>query len=199
MKMSWEYIAGFFDGEGHVSTARSMYRTDSATTIAGIAQTGSEGMQVLTAIQRFLLERDIKAYITSDKRPSKYRQMHRLHVCARAHVTSFLQEMLPRVSVKKVIVQDTLRYFKLYPLVRAPGSSRGKAGKLDLTIEQIKSDLAVLGTQKAVAAKYGVSQYTIMERLDPQLRARRNAYRNGWQRRRKAAMIAARLAEDAAN
>mgnify|MGYP001595777668 CR=1 FL=1 len=193
--MNWEYIAGFFDGEGSLSTMSSTYRP--TMTIACLTQSGKEGFVILSAIRDFLWALGIKGYICSANRRGNYRQIHNLRMSSRIGVTLFLEAMLPRVSVKRVIVQDTLRYFKMYPSTNTLATiernkARGKYGSAGLDPEQLRRDLIELGTRKAVAAKYGVNPYTITKYLDPDYRKKYDAYRRQWRAKKIAEMQATR-------
>lgn len=198
MKMNWDYIAGFFDGEGCVSTMSFAWRP-TATTVC-IAQSGEEGRAILTAIRDFMWAVGIKSYLGSPQNMHKRtRPMHYLKISARPSVSLFLEHMLPRVSVKRVITQDTLRFFKAFPSTRGAvtterNRSRGKFGAVGLDRDQLLLDLAELGTKKAVAAKYGVSDYTIHKYLNPEYRVKYDTYRREWRARKKAELIARRVA-----
>jgi hypothetical protein len=184
MRITWEYIAGFFDGEGSVSTQNQIHRPGSYCTGVAIAQSGDEGSTVLSAIQAFLLVHGIKGYIHHNRRGTN-RPMHYYKISARPSVTLFLEAMLPRVSVKRLIVQDTLRFLKLYPSVNSAAiiernKARGKYGAVGLDPVQLRADLAELKTLKAVGEKYGVNFYTIKKYLDPEYRQRYDDYRKKW-------------------
>lgn len=196
MRVSWEYIAGFFDGEGSVSTCNFSLRPGVAATIVTVSQTGAEGFAILTLIRNFLWDREIKGYVHSQARRAPYRQMHHLKICARKSVTTFLWQMLPRVSVKRVIVQDTLRFYTLYPSLRSAvtierNKLRGKYGALNLDVAGLRADLAAGMSRTQLAQKHGTNTYTIAKYLDSNYRQKYDAYRKAWRARRVAASRAA--------
>ena len=56
--MNWEYIAGFFDGEGCIYIKNSKVRL----------QLTQKPIEVLVIIQKFLKENDINSFIVRNKR-----------------------------------------------------------------------------------------------------------------------------------
>ncbi len=199
MKVSWDYIAGFFDGEGSVSTMNFTHRDTLAATIVTLSQSGSEGFEILTKIRDFLLAAGIKGYVHSQTRRKPYRQMHHLKVCARPSVEALLRQLLPRVSVKRVVVQDTLRFIIAFPSIKGAMTAirnreRGKYGSLNLDVESLRADVAAGLSRKAIAAKHGCSTYTIERYLDPNYRIRYDAYRKEWRARQAAKAKAASAA-----
>ena len=199
MKVSWDYIAGFFDGEGSVSTMNFTHRDTLAATIVTLSQTGAEGERILSDINRFLWENGVKGYVHSQIRRARYRQMHHLKICARDSVQGFLEAMLPRVSVKRVIVQDTLRFIKVFPSIHGPITSlrnreRGKQGAVILDVDVLKAERSAGASMKALAAKHGCTTYTIHKYLDPLYREKYDAYRKQWRQTQAAKAKAAAAA-----
>jgi hypothetical protein len=112
--MSWEYIAGFFDGEGHAALRTA---SNGAAWFAGIGQSGKEGKQILEEIQEFLRIHGINSNLHADSHKGKFskRDMYRLTLSNRINVVGLLKKLIPFVHVKKATVQDILRYDILYP------------------------------------------------------------------------------------
>ncbi len=195
MQISLEYIAGFFDGEGSVSTVAYKHRVGIASTIVTISQTGDEGRYILAMIRDFLWERGIKGYVHSQVRRYPHRQMHHYKISARTSTTAFLALMLPRVSVKRVVVQDTLRFHQLYPSLRGPvtaarNEARGKYGALGLDRAALQAAIDAGVTKTELARRHDTTTYTIHKYLDPDYRQRYDAYRKRWQAKRRAATAA---------
>jgi hypothetical protein len=195
--MNWDYIAGFFDGEGSLSTMNFTWRNTLANTVVCITQTGQEGWVVLNVMMVFLREHGIVSYISTQKRRANYRQMHHLKICARPSVRLFLDQMVSRVSVKKVVVQDTLRFIKVFPSIKGATTAnrnreRGKYGAVNLDVEVVKQDRASGMKYVAIARKHGVDYYTIKKYLDPEYRHRYDAYRKKWRENQAAKLKAAR-------
>lgn len=131
MNVSWQWLAGFFDGEGHAAIRR--YK-DTSFFFAGLAQSGREGEQVLADIKEFLGTRDITVNVRRDAKPSPLskRPMFRLTIQNRKNVVAFLTGIIPYVRVKRVIVQDILRYHKIYPQWTAAERSLVVNGRWEL-------------------------------------------------------------------
>lgn len=109
--ISWPYIAGFFDGEGHASLGR-----------LALYQSGDEGCQLLREIQSFWHSQGIRAglYAREGSKWGKKTEWS-LHVCQCRSIIPVLQQMLPFLRIKRVVAQDLLRYAKMFP-GRARGS-----------------------------------------------------------------------------
>lgn len=113
--MSWQYVAGFFDGEGSVGTASHCSGRKAS---AYIAQSGAQGLLVLQEINSFLAEQGIRSSVfqtgiaTGHKRtmPS-----YRLGVGGFGSVEKFLRGVFPYLRVKKAAAQDILRYCIIFP------------------------------------------------------------------------------------
>ena len=112
--MSWQYIAGFFDGEGCLWGNHC----DSV----GIYQGGDIGREVLAEIQMFLFRyaatSNIRIKRRSDKDKSNIHRnkvMYELTIGNRESMRIFLSNILPYLRVKRILVQDYLRYNKMYP------------------------------------------------------------------------------------
>ena len=114
VKMSWEYVAGFFDGEGCVH----MSHGGRCKTYVSLTQTQDRGMRLLREIQRFLIDEDmIHSHIGSFEKKNRTKTMHVLKITKRSDVECFLLWVLPHVRIKKVETQDVLRYFKMFPQI----------------------------------------------------------------------------------
>lgn len=120
--LTWEYIAGFFDGEGCVSCYNNPARPDALTVVASIAQTGLEGHALLTEIKDFLTGHGIKSYLDTKHSRMRshptYRKSYALRICAKPSLIPFLTNMIPYLRIKKVVAQDTLRFYTMYPTLR---------------------------------------------------------------------------------
>jgi len=99
--MNWQYIAGFFDGEGCI-----MY---------GMGQNSISITQkrnkVLYDIQKFLFGNDLQSHVYTTKSTG----VSRLCISKTADTVRFLEGIFPYLIVKKVEAQDMLRNCKLYP------------------------------------------------------------------------------------
>lgn len=123
MKLTWPYIAGFFDGEGCVTCyqiARPKKKTNNGVVnvVASIAQSGKEGLFLFGEMKQFFLEHGIKCGIGNKKdkiATGHHRAMYSLRITSRSDVTKFLSAIFPFLSIKKVPAQDGLRFLKIFP------------------------------------------------------------------------------------
>src|SRR5437773_10828495 len=99
--LNWAYIAGFFDGEGHISKAIGAH-----TIKVSIAQKLQEP---LIAIMSFLLQYNIRSGISGGLHASH------LNIAQKESVRKFLAGVRPFVIVKKQATEDTWRYLTLWP------------------------------------------------------------------------------------
>lgn len=107
--MSWEYLAGFFDGEGCI-----YYRLGKFNLKCHISQKGARGKRLLTEIMEFLAERAVKSSLQLRKDTDYYI----LWLCGRENVIRFLSGMLGYLRIKKLEAQDLLRFFRIYPSIQ---------------------------------------------------------------------------------
>lgn len=109
--MDWQYIAGFFDGEGNV-------RCESTSGITVRAIITQCYLPVLVVIEAFLLHHGINCRYYLHKRHSKeHRDAYDLVISAkRENMKKFLHGKFPYLYVKKTEVQDALRAMQLFPV-----------------------------------------------------------------------------------
>jgi len=116
--ITWQYIAGFFDGEGTLgwNSAQDTFQLQ-----VNIAQNEANNRcKVLEAIQRFLNREGIPSnlYPVSQKKKG-FSQVPILILQingGREGKAKFLSRCLPYLWVKKVHVQDTLRTLQLFSM-----------------------------------------------------------------------------------
>lgn len=115
--MTWQYIAGFFDGEGSLCLANR----GSNCWRARLHQSKTD---VLYRMRDFLLLEGINSYVMVVSKQEKIGNTKYIRngtVSAlnirthRENLIKFLRLILPYLVVKKVLVQDVLRFLKLYP------------------------------------------------------------------------------------
>ncbi len=117
MVNSWEYVAGFWDGEGCIWMPVGKGRTVSAS----ISQTDPK---VLIAIKEFLERQGLKPKLRKQSGKSKKafndKADHWTILFQGTKKTSFLLEkLLPFLNTKKKIyAQDVLRFFTIFPSLR---------------------------------------------------------------------------------
>lgn len=133
MVMSWQYIAGFFDGEGSIGLGA---HNTGRKAVVYMAQSGRLGLSLLHVISKFLATEGVKSSVFETGRTGVHgRTMpsYRLNICGYASVVTFVLNVLPYLYIKKVVAQDIIRYNKLFPniqkspLTRAWRSERMRA------------------------------------------------------------------------
>lgn len=108
--MNWAYVAGFFDGEGHLSYAGSASTTRIHWTLA-ITQ---KDIRPLRAIEGFLADHGIGGRVREHDRKAR-RGMHRLTVGQSLAVANMIGRMLPYLIVKKQLAEDVRRSILIWP------------------------------------------------------------------------------------
>lgn len=109
MRLSWQYIAGFFDGEGCITTSTGM------SIRVTITQTGDVGFRLLSMIREFVTPFGIRAHINAKP---VYNEKHtpcwHLVVSEADSCVIFLHKMIPFLHVKKVLAEDKARLLIWY-------------------------------------------------------------------------------------
>lgn len=128
MKMTWEYIAGFFDGEGHCSLSSQKLNGEGHFTRGNprvtIVQSLERGRALFEEIQEFLSDRSITSVIeVHNEGDDRCRKSYRLRVTGFKGVVAFLSGVFPYLRIKKVEAQDLLRYDKAFPTLIGKGHS----------------------------------------------------------------------------
>lgn len=115
MKINWDYIAGFFDGEGSVQF-KWYPKSGTKGVVITIAQS-SENSSVIPLIKSFLEENNIERihyYVSNytDKRGYKRQPLHMLRITNKWDAQKFLEAIKDRVISKKDDVTETLERIK---------------------------------------------------------------------------------------
>jgi len=112
-QMTWEYVAGFFDGEGCISLKLTNSKVENGTFVAYWKVAQSEP-KILVEIQRFLKSWGIDAKV--------YRNHKELVVHTRAGVLFILAQTIPYLRVKREICLDVYDYLlKVEKLIQKYG------------------------------------------------------------------------------
>lgn len=96
--ISWQYIAGFFDGEGNIYLFRDSHRERARIQIS------QKKRYVLDKIKEFLKEQDIKSIIADYEYATPSLRINR-----KSEVLDFLKKVLPFLMVKKEEAQNTIK------------------------------------------------------------------------------------------
>lgn len=105
-RMTWQYLAGLFDGEGNLHTTRAgAFRLT-------ISQSRPRGQRLMEDVRAFLQDQQIIARISH----IRYKQatMHYLYL-NRPGIQQAGPQLLPFLRIKKVEMQDMLRFLQIYP------------------------------------------------------------------------------------
>lgn len=121
-ELSWPYIAGFFDGEGHVSIVSSH---NSFVAIICIGQTRERGKKLLHEMTQWLGRHGILGVTNQQEcRYPKAQTLYRMWIRRRTSVIPFLTKVMPYLHIKKIESQDVLRFLVLFPAM-----NEGKVAK----------------------------------------------------------------------
>lgn len=122
---SWQYVAGFFDGEGTVC----YYRKRGQLLPSLCAQMVQKTDGVLRKISDFLEAEGVHSKVKF-RPPGKHVRsktgMFSLHIWRRDSAKRFFERVLPFLIVKKVVVQDVLRFRRCFPVLSASQASNLK-------------------------------------------------------------------------
>lgn len=116
MQYSWQYIAGFFDGEGCVTSGGKVRPYPKVQ----MTQVGEQGRVLLQGIAEYMRAFDIESH-TWRREIAKYypgkpwRDVYVLTITKTESQLRFFEHVLPYIYIKKVVVEDFLRVMKLFP------------------------------------------------------------------------------------
>lgn len=127
-RMSWEYIAGFFDGEGHVGLGRQKHcgegRFSRGSPRVTMVQAHDRGRQLLEEISEFLVGHGIRSIVEiHQEAQGKISESYHLRITGFNGVLSFLGAVFPFLRIKKTEAQDLIRYNKAFPSLVGKGHS----------------------------------------------------------------------------
>jgi len=105
-KMNWDYIAGFFDGEGCVSVRA--HRTGFLR--ATIFNTHK---QSILKVHKFLKKKGINSTIYSRKRKPNWKRCYEVRICQWKSAKAFLEELKNRTEIKRDEIKEKLKVFKI--------------------------------------------------------------------------------------
>lgn len=112
MALSWQYIAGFFDGEGNISLPQN---GDAMTARVSLCQSRERGKVLLEAIRDYIAPYGIVSGINRHKIYTiTQKPLYRLYINGRDSVRRFLECCFPYLHIKKLEAQDNLRYMKIF-------------------------------------------------------------------------------------
>lgn len=126
--MSWEYLAGFFDGEGHIGLGRQKHcgegRFSRGAPRVTLVQAHERGRLLLEEIKAFLQAHNILSVVEIHQQASKRISLSfRLRITGFNGCERFLEGVFPYLRIKKVEAQDLLRYSIAFPSLKGKGHS----------------------------------------------------------------------------
>ena len=129
-RMSWSYLAGFFDGEGCVF-CREEFQADQRTTRRRFRLTIAQNyLPVLEEIQEFLAKKKIKSRIQLvTRKDARHQRGHVLEINGVAGVYKTLCEMEPFLRVKSDDAHKAICWIEelIEQAVENPGSMAPRA------------------------------------------------------------------------
>ena len=140
--MTWEYVAGFFDGEGNINMPHGLRCKPRVT----FYQSGERGLDILYEISAFFAY-DVESHLYRISRKNPNSQiMYQLKIYGRDNVRRFLRLIYPYLRVKRIEALDFLRYLKMFPQIEAIHYRRDKKMVGDPTMieRRCKTDEKVL-------------------------------------------------------
>lgn len=144
-KMTWEYLGGFFDGEGCITSLK----VKAGYSLPGriqLSQTQERGRVLLEEIKVFLEARDIVCSVHRADRKGNRKEIHYLYINGQACAMKFMRGIFPYLRIKKLEAQDTMRYLVMFPPERAGIRTRDdtwdmvKDWKSGMSCEQIAEE-----------------------------------------------------------
>jgi len=170
--MNWSYIAGFFDGEGCISKNGTGHPCGSLSYVAMLPQSESRRI-ALDKIAEFLDTQKITYGFYKRKgkdRGPNFEQMYNIRVMKRESLMKFLEGVLPYLTVKKILAQDTRRLLLMYPSLRKYGNTKITFKLTPDQIRKMRSDRASGRTFRSLAEEYKVSlthaRYVVQNKYD---------------------------------
>lgn len=118
-KMSWRYIAGFFDGEGHFAVREydnTKYNDSSLN--KGLraevsASQKTENRKVLVEISNFLNKYNIQhCFYDARYQHHNHCKMSIIKMSHKFHIKKFLKKILPFLVVKRQVALQVLQFCK---------------------------------------------------------------------------------------
>ena len=124
--MNWDYLAGFFDGEGYVTISEKFRWSDGCPHIfAGLSQ---KNVAVLNEIRNFLRSQGIlvrQPYYhpprkTNVSKNEEQYDLYDMKIGKRRHVLAFLKGVHPHLIVKKDLATKALSFLERAPRLIEP-------------------------------------------------------------------------------
>lgn len=155
--VNWAYIAGFFDGEGSICLNGNR---GFLSYVVHLPQ-AEQRVKCLYDIKEFLESEGLHVSLNERKHKQQNEnrsRMFNIRIARRNDVMKFIEGIMPFVIGKKLLSQDTWRFFRIYPELR-----RGKVmGKISQQIaDRIKQECASGRKQCDIANDFGVHRATV--------------------------------------
>lgn len=160
----WAYVAGFFDAEGCV-THRQLYDENREPThrLLGhvtMGQSGEAALNLFPKLRDDLARHGVRSSIVlASPAQGNEQACYRLDITSQPERVKFMRGVLPYLYMKKVIVQDHLRYFTIFPQWNMPPN--GVFVPNWILLEDRRAGL----TLSQIAEKRGIDRRNVFERL----------------------------------
>lgn len=174
MRITWDYVAGFFDGEGciNIAKAREGQHGGSGSFAVTMVQATTRGRDLLDAMAEFLELHHIKSKVYRKREASSRRkEAFGIVIQGRESVRRFLKAIAFRLHMKKQLAEDAYRFITVFPPVHG---LVGNTKHDHIPIQALLDDRAAGMTYREIGAKHGAGETYAWDRIN---RARRNANR----------------------
>jgi len=156
-EITWEWLAGFFDGEGCVRAYQG--KQGQARPYVQMSQAAPRE-RVLYEISDFLNSQGINNRVFRNPAAKKHwNDYFGLQVIGRTHCAEFLRSVLPHLRVKTEEATTVLEYLDSNPSKR--GGQNKKVIKKALVREMTRLWKEEGMTQTEIGNRFGVSQYMV--------------------------------------
>lgn len=121
MQITWEWLGGFFDGEGSTGIRSNGHENSFGYyPITTLVQTKERGRLLLERIKAFLTEEGIVSCVVIQRKVSKpnWSIPYALQIGSREGAERLLTKIMPYLEIKRTEAQDVLRTLKIFPYLR---------------------------------------------------------------------------------
>jgi hypothetical protein len=159
MKISWQYVAGFFDGEGCIGMYPDpKYR--STRVLVQMSQAEPQE-QVLYEIQEFLSTHGISFTTRVVKPEGNRKPCHQLYTVNRVVASEFLKQVEPYLRVKLRKAKELIAWADNNPARRGAHKRPIKKAKVKEILEMRESGMS----QREIAEVLGISNQVMVGRI----------------------------------
>ena len=155
--MTWEYIAGFFDGEGCIG----IYPDKSTTRVLVEMSQAEPQERVLYEIQEFLAEHGIMFSARRVERRGTHAPCHKIYTVNRRVASEFLKHIEPFLRVKRLKAKELIAWADSNPARRGAHKRPLKKSTVNEIIRLSKEGVP----QVKIAEQLGISNQSMVSRI----------------------------------